>query len=405
LSFKHHERPNQGGENILLNYLTAGESHGPQLTGIIEGIPSGLHLDIDEINNQLKKRQGGYGRGNRQKIEHDQVTIVGGVRHGTTLGSPVALVVNNRDHAHWNEIMDPVTPETPENTLRKVERPRPGHADLVGGMKYRHHDLRNVLERSSARETAIRVAIGAVCKQLLEQVGIRIAGYVQQIGPVSTDDQLELDVTKIENEIANNDLRIVDQTKVDEIHDLIDKTRKDGDTLGGIIRVVADNVPAGLGSYISWDTKLDAKIAAAVVGVNAMKGVEIGDGFKAATSFGSQVMDEIDWNKDDGFFRNTDHLGGFEGGMTNGMPIIVKAAMKPIPTLYKPLQSVDVNTKAVKKANVERSDTTAIVPASIVIESVVAIELAKALTDKFDADNVSRLQEQVAAYRDEIKHY
>mgnify|MGYP000168906249 CR=1 FL=1 len=389
----------------MLNYLTAGESHGPQLTGIIEGIPSGLHLDIDEINNQLKKRQGGYGRGNRQKIEHDQVTIVGGVRHGITLGSPVALVVNNRDHAHWNEIMDPVTPETPENTLRKVERPRPGHADLVGGMKYRHHDLRNVLERSSARETAIRVAIGAVCKQLLEQVGIRIAGYVQQIGPVSTDDQLELDVTKIENEIANNDLRIVDQTKVDEIHDLIDKTRRDGDTLGGIIRVVADNVPAGLGSYISWDTKLDAKIAAAVVGVNAMKGVEIGDGFKAATSFGSQVMDEIDWNKDDGFFRNTDHLGGFEGGMTNGMPIIVKAAMKPIPTLYKPLQSVDVNTKAVKKANVERSDTTAIVPASIVIESVVAIELAKALTDKFDADNVSRLQEQVAAYRDEIKHY
>lgn len=389
----------------MLNYLTAGESHGPQLTGIIEGIPSGLHLDIDEINNQLKKRQGGYGRGNRQKIEHDQVTIVGGVRHGITLGSPVALVVNNRDHAHWNEIMDPVTPETPENTLRKVERPRPGHADLVGGMKYRHHDLRNVLERSSARETAIRVAIGAVCKQLLEQVGIRTAGYVQQIGPVSTDDQLELDVTKIENEIANNDLRIVDQTKVDEIHDLIDKTRKDGDTLGGIIRVVADNVPAGLGSYISWDTKLDAKIAAAVVGVNAMKGVEIGDGFKAATSFGSQVMDEIDWNKDDGFFRNTDHLGGFEGGMTNGMPIIVKAAMKPIPTLYKPLQSVDVNTKAVKKANVERSDTTAIVPASIVIESVVAIELAKALTDKFDADNVSRLQEQVAAYRDEIKHY
>ncbi|WP_040537610.1 chorismate synthase [Lentilactobacillus parafarraginis] len=389
----------------MLNYLTAGESHGPQLTGIIEGIPSGLHLDIDEINNQLKKRQGGYGRGNRQKIEHDQVTIVGGVRHGITLGSPVALVVNNRDHAHWNEIMDPVTPETPENTLRKVERPRPGHADLVGGMKYRHHDLRNVLERSSARETAIRVAIGAVCKQLLEQVGIRTAGYVQQIGPVSTDDQLELEVTKIENEIANNDLRIVDQTKVDEIHDLIDKTRKDGDTLGGIIRVVVDNVPAGLGSYISWDTKLDAKIAAAVVGVNAMKGVEIGDGFKAATSFGSQVMDEIDWNKDDGFFRNTDHLGGFEGGMTNGMPIIVKAAMKPIPTLYKPLQSVDVNTKAVKKANVERSDTTAIVPASIVIESVVAIELAKALTDKFDADNVSRLQEQVAAYRDEIKHY
>lgn len=389
----------------MMNYLTAGESHGPQLTGIIEGIPSGLHLDVDAINDQLKKRQGGYGRGNRQKIEHDEVTITGGVRHGITLGSPIALVVNNRDHAHWSQIMDPVSPETPENTLRKVERPRPGHADLVGGMKYRHEDLRNVLERSSARETAIRVAIGAVCKQLLQQLGIKIVGYVEQIGQISTDENPELDVAKIEAAIGQNDLRIIDQTKVSPIHDLIDQTKRDGDTLGGIIRVVATNVPAGLGSYISWDTKLDGKLAAAVMGVNAMKGVEIGDGFKAATSFGSQVMDEIDWNQDQGSFRNTDHLGGFEGGMTNGMPIIVKAAMKPIPTLYKPLQSVDIQTKEVKKANVERSDTTAIVPASIVIESVVAIELAKALTDKFDGDNLQRLQEQLDQYRDELKKF
>lgn len=389
----------------MMNYLTAGESHGPQLTGIIEGIPSGLHLDVDAINDQLKKRQGGYGRGNRQKIEHDEVTITGGVRHGITLGSPIALVVNNRDHAHWSQIMDPVSPEAPENTLRKVERPRPGHADLVGGMKYRHEDLRNVLERSSARETAIRVAIGAVCKQLLQQLGIKIVGYVEQIGQISTDENPELDVAKIEAAIGQNDLRIIDQTKVSPIHDLIDQTKRDGDTLGGIIRVVATNVPAGLGSYISWDTKLDGKLAAAVMGVNAMKGVEIGDGFKAATSFGSQVMDEIDWNQDQGFFRNTDHLGGFEGGMTNGMPIIVKSAMKPIPTLYKPLQSVDIQTKEVKKANVERSDTTAIVPASIVIESVVAIELAKALTDKFDGDNLQRLQEQLDQYRDELKKF
>lgn len=389
----------------MLNYLTAGESHGPQLTGIIEGIPSGLHLDVEKINQQLKKRQGGYGRGNRQKIEHDQVAIVGGVRHSITLGSPIALVVNNRDHAHWNEIMDPVTQETPENTLRKVERPRPGHADLVGGMKYRHRDLRNVLERSSARETAIRVAIGAVCKQLLAQVDIQLVGYVEQVGPISTDSQPELNVSKIETAIEKNDLRLIDQTKVDQIHELIDRTRKAGDTLGGIIRVVATNVPAGLGSYISWDTKLDAKLAAAVMGVNAMKGVEIGDGFKAATSYGSQVMDEIDWHQETGFFRNTDHLGGFEGGMTNGMPIVVKAAMKPIPTLYKPLQSVDIKTKVVKKANVERSDTTAIVPASIVIESVIAIELAKAVLDKFDGDNVSRLQEQVRAYREELKDF
>ncbi|KRM77508.1 chorismate synthase [Secundilactobacillus collinoides] len=388
-----------------MNYLTAGESHGPQLTGIIEGLPAGLTLDIDAINAQLAARQGGYGRGNRQKIEHDEVTIVGGVRHKKTLGSPIALVVNNRDHAHWSEIMDPIADETAANSVRKVERPRPGHADLVGGMKYGHRDLRNVLERSSARETAIRVAIGAVCKQFLEQLGIKLVGYVQQIGPVKADDQNPLNVADIEKTILANDLRIVQPDKIDEIHDLIDKTKKDGDTLGGIIRVVATNVPAGLGSYISWDTKLDAKLAAAVVGVNAMKGVEIGDGFKAATSFGSDVMDEIDWHDGEGFDRESDHLGGFEGGMTNGMPIIIKAAMKPIPTLYKPLQSVDVDTKEVKKANVERSDTTAIVPASIVIESVVAIELAKAITDTFDGSNMSRLKQQIADYRNELKNF
>lgn len=388
-----------------MNYLTAGESHGPQLTGIIEGLPAGLKLDIDAINAQLAARQGGYGRGSRQKIEHDEVTIVGGVRHKITMGSPIALVVNNRDHAHWGKIMDPTAEEDAENTLRQVNRPRPGHADLVGGMKYGHSDLRNVLERSSARETAIRVAIGAVCKQFLEQLGIQLVGYVQQIGAVSVDDQAPLDVAKIQETITSNDLRIVDATKVDEIHDLIDKTKKDGDTLGGIIRVVATNVPAGLGSYISWDTKLDAKLAGAVMGMNAMKGVEIGDGFKAATSFGSQVMDEIDWHDGEGFTRGSDHLGGFEGGMTNGMPIIVKAAMKPIPTLYKPLQSVDVNTKEVKKASVERSDTTAIVPASIVIESIVAIELAKAITDTFDASNMDRLKAQLAAYKDELTNY
>lgn len=388
-----------------MNYLTAGESHGPQLTGIIEGLPAGLKLDIDEINAQLAARQGGYGRGSRQQIEHDQVTIVGGVRHKITMGSPIALVVNNRDHSHWGKIMDPTAEEDAKNTLRTVERPRPGHADLVGGMKYNHRDLRNVLERSSARETAMRVAIGAIAKQFLQQLGIDLVGYVQQIGAVNADDQAPLDVAAINDVITKNDLRIVDDSKVEEIHDLIDKTKKDGDTLGGIIRVVATNVPAGLGSYISWDTKLDAKLAGAVMGMNAMKGVEIGDGFKAATSFGSEVMDEIDWHEGEGFTRQSDHLGGFEGGMTNGMPIIVKAAMKPIPTLYKPLQSVDVQTKEVKKASVERSDTTAIVPASIVIESIVAIELAKAITDTFDGSNMARLKEQLSAYREEIKNY
>ncbi|GAY73945.1 chorismate synthase [Lentilactobacillus kosonis] len=388
-----------------MNYLTAGESHGPQLTGIIEGIPAGIQINVDGINQMLAARQGGYGRGNRQKIEHDVVEIVGGVRHGKTLGSPIALVVKNRDHAHWSDIMNPTSPETPENTLRQVNRPRPGHADLVGGMKYGHHDLRNVLERSSARETAIRVAIGAICKQLLDQLDIQIVGHVDQVGSVAANSHRNLDVEKIEKAITQNDLRIIDQDQVQPIHDLIDQTKRDGNTLGGVVRVVATNVPAGLGSYISWDTKLDAKMAAAVMGVNAIKGVEIGDGFDAAASLGSDVMDEIDWQADDGFGRLTDHLGGFEGGMTNGMPMVIKAAMKPIPTLYKALQSVDIATKETMKANVERSDTTAIVPASIVVESVVAIELVKAITDTFDGSNLQRLQTQISEYRKEFKNF
>lgn len=388
-----------------MNYITAGESHGPQLTGIIEGIPAGLTIDIDRLNEALASRQGGYGRGNRQKIEHDQVEIVGGLRHGVTLGSPLALVVKNRDHAHWSEIMNPTSPATPENTVRKVEHPRPGHADLVGGMKYRHRDLRNVLERSSARETAMRVAIGNICEQLLAALGIHLVGYVRQIGQVKIDKAQLAGVTAIKAAISQNDLRIVDQTKVNKIHKLIDDTKRAGDTLGGVIQVVAGNVPAGLGSYVSWDTKLDAKLAGAVMGVNAIKGVSFGDGFGVADTFGSNVMDEISYDSSHGFSRLTNHLGGFEGGMTNGMPIVINAAMKPIPTLYKPLQTVDINTKEPLKANVERSDTTAIVPASIVVENVVAIELAKVITDTFEAANLGRLQEEIKRYRRELREY
>ncbi len=351
-----------------MNFLTAGESHGSELSGILTDVPAGMKLDIDEINDALAQRQGGYGRGNRQKIEHDEVIITGGVRHQKTLGSPIALTIKNRDHAHWAAIMSPTEPENAQNTLRQVTRPRPGHADLIGGMKYGHRDLRNVLERSSARETAMRVAIGNICKQLLEQLDISLVGYVEAIGGVQADLNKPTDVKTISTAIVKNDLRIVDNDQVEKIHELIDTTKRNGDTLGGVIRVVANNVPAGLGSYVSWDTKLDAKLAAAVMGVNAMKGVEIGDGFKDAQKPGSKVMDEINWQQSAGFSRDSDHLGGFEGGMTNGMPVIVKAAMKPIPTLYKALQSADINTKEVKKANVERSDTTAIVPAAIVIE-------------------------------------
>ncbi|GLB47488.1 chorismate synthase [Philodulcilactobacillus myokoensis] len=388
-----------------MHFMTAGESHGPSLTGILEGIPAGLQLNIKSINQKLADRQGGYGRGNRQKIEHDQVKITGGVRHQITLGSPIALTILNRDHKHWKEIMDPNSSATSQNTLRKVTRPRPGHADLVGGMKYHHRDFRNVLERSSARETAMRVAIGAICEQLLQQLGIQIVGYVKQVGSIKADQKQNLSVEQINHEITKNDLRILNQEKVEPIHHLIDRTKRDGDTLGGILKVIVDNVPAGLGSYVSWDTKLDGKLAAAVMGVNAMKGVEIGEGFEAASKFGSQVMDPIDWQKKKGWFRDSDHLGGFEGGMTNGMPLVVQAAMKPIPTLYKPLKSVDVNTKQISKANIERSDVTAIVPASIVVESVVAIELAKSITETFDGSNMDRLKQQVTSYRKELLNF
>ncbi|AZZ59899.1 chorismate synthase [Oenococcus sp. UCMA 16435] len=387
-----------------MEYLTAGESHGPKLTGILQGIPAGLKLDITEVNAQLRARQGGYGRGERQKIEYDQVKITAGLRHQVTLGSPISLVIVNDDYANWQSLMDPVASQTDEN-VQLVYRPRPGHADLVGGMKYQQHDLRNVFECSSARETAMRVAIGNIAKQLLKALGINLIGYVASVGPIKADKNPLLDVSKIRKAILKNDLRIVDQSFVTDIHQLIDRTKKAGDTLGGILRVIVTNVPAGLGSYVQWQTKLDAKIAAAVMGVNAIKGVEIGDGFLAAKNPGSQVMDEIVYEKKNGFSRTSDHLGGFEGGMTNGQPIIVKAAMKPLPTLYKALKSVNVLTKETTTATIQRSDVIAIVPASIVIESVVAIELAKAILSVFDDNSLVRLKKQLADYRQELLDY
>lgn len=387
-----------------MEYLTAGESHGPKLTGILQGIPAGLKLDITEVNAQLRARQGGYGRGERQKIEYDQVKITAGLRHQVTLGSPISLVIVNDDYANWQSLMDPVASQTDEN-VQLVHRPRPGHADLVGGMKYQQHDLRNVFERSSARETAMRVAIGNIAKQLLKALGINLIGYVASVGPIKADKNPLLDVSKIRKAILKNDLRIVDQSFVTDIHQLIDRTKKAGDTLGGILRVIVTNVPAGLGSYVQWQTKLDAKIAAAVMGVNAIKGVEIGDGFLAAKNPGSQVMDEIVYEKKNGFSRTSDHLGGFEGGMTNGQPIIVKAAMKPLPTLYKALKSVNILIKETTTATIQRSDVIAIVPASIVIESVVAIELAKAILSMFDDNSLVRLKKQLADYRQELLDY
>lgn len=388
-----------------LIYLTAGESHGPELTGIIEGFPAGLNISAEQINHKLKERQTGYGRGYRQKIEHDRVLITSGVRHGITLGSPITLRIANIDHKHWGEVMKPIGMPDPDVTMRELKEPRPGHADLVGGMKYGHSDLRNVLERSSARETAMRVAIGAVCIQLLNQLGIQIAGYVRKVGPIDADTAQLLSPVQIEQKISQNDLRIVDQDKVTPIHELIDRTKKEGDTLGGIVRVVARHVPAGLGSYISWNEKLDARIAAAVIGINAIKGISFGDGPDLSSKPGSQVMDQIYWDQKKGWYRSSNHLGGFEGGMTNGMPIVVNAIVKPIPTLYKPLHSVSIDTKEDHKAGIERSDVTAIVPASVIIEAVVAIELCKVILDTFDCSNFERLKKQYDDYCRELKNY
>ncbi|MBJ7650649.1 chorismate synthase [Weissella confusa] len=392
-----------------MRYMTAGESHGPEEVAIIEGIPAGLHLTQEDINTELARRQHAAGRGQRQVIETDTVTIMGGVRHQVTLGSPIALNVHNDDHNHWTKIMDPNTPADEENSKRKVMRPRPGHADLVGGMKYRHAaDLRNVLERSSARETVMRVAVGAVAKRLLAELGIDVHGFVLNIGPVRADaGQIAQYKTLAELRTVTESFptRTLDVETDEKMRTLLDDTKRDYNTVGGTVQVIATGVPVGLGSYVSADTKLDAKIARAIIGINAFKGVEFGGGFENAEKFGSEVMDEIYWSEERGFYRCSNNLGGFEGGMTNGEPVVVKGVVKPIPTLYRPMQSVDIDTHENHRASVERSDTTAVTAAAVIAEHMVAIELATAILDKFDTDNMDRLKEQLAAYRAEIKNF
>ncbi|WP_270309261.1 chorismate synthase [Weissella confusa] len=392
-----------------MRYMTAGESHGPEEVAIIEGIPAGLHLTQEDINTELARRQHAAGRGQRQVIETDTVTIMGGVRHQVTLGSPIALNVHNDDHNHWTKIMDPNTPADEENSKRKVMRPRPGHADLVGGMKYRHAaDLRNVLERSSARETVMRVAVGAVAKRLLAELGIDVHGFVLNIGPVRADaGQIAQYKTLAELRAVTESFptRTLDAETDEKMRTLLDDTKRDYNTVGGTVQVIATGVPVGLGSYVSADTKLDAKIARAIIGINAFKGVEFGGGFENAEKFGSEVMDEIYWSEERGFYRGSNNLGGFEGGMTNGEPVVVKGVVKPIPTLYRPMQSVDIDTHENHRASVERSDTTAVTAAAVIAEHMVAIELATAILDKFDTDNMDRLKEQLTAYRAEIKNF
>lgn len=393
-----------------MRYLTAGESHGPQLTAIIEGLPSLLPITAEQINYDLKRRQGGHGRGRRMQIEKDTVEIVGGVRHGKTLGSPVALVVKNDDWKHWTKIMgaEPLPEDVdPSEIKRQITRPRPGHADLVGGMKYGHRDLRNVLERSSARETTVRVAVGSVAKALLKELGISVVSHVTEIGGIKAD------TSKIEGKTAdeirtiveNDPVYCVDEEASQKMVQLIDETKKEGNSIGGVVEVIVEGLPAGIGSYVHYDKKLDGKLAQAILSINAFKGVEFGIGFEMARKKGSEVHDEIVWDKEKGYTRLTNRLGGLEGGMSTGMPIVVRGVMKPIPTLYKPLQSVDIETKEPFKASVERSDACAVPAASIVAESAIAWEIAKAIVEQFHSDQLPQLKEQIEQMRKYSKEF
>lgn len=384
-----------------MRYLTAGESHGPQLTTIIEGLPAGLPLMAEDINTELARRQKGHGRGRRMQIEKDAAQIMGGIRHGYTLGSPVALVVENKDWTHWTKIMGqgPLNQDESEEVKRKITRARPGHADLNGALKYGHRDMRNVLERSSARETTVRVAAGAVAKTLLSQLGIKIACHVLEIGGVQAEKIPYSSLEELKEKTEASPVRCFDSSAEQKMMDAIDDAKKNGDSIGGIVEVIVEGMPAGVGSYVHYDRKLDSKLAGAMVSINAFKGVEFGIGFEAARKPGSEVHDEIAWDPEQGYYRKTNRLGGFEGGMTTGMPIVVRGVMKPIPTLYKPLQSVDIDTKEPFAASIERSDSCAVPAAAVVAESVIAWEIAAAIVDQFSSDRLDVLQAAIEEQR------
>ena len=393
-----------------MRFFTAGESHGPQLTAIIEGLPAQMDLTPEMINGELARRQGGHGRGRRMQIETDEVVISSGVRHGKTLGSPVTLTVVNDDWKHWTKIMgiEPLEEGMdPADVKRQITRPRPGHADLVGGMKYGHRDLRNVLERSSARETTMRVAIGAVAKKFLEELGIHTVSHVHEIGGVMTNPATyeNLDIEELRTIIENDPVYCADPEASKEMVQAIDGAKERGDTIGGVVEVIIEGCPPGIGSYVQFDRKLDGKLAGAMMSINAFKGVEIGMGFEMAKKPGSEVHDEIAWDEVQGYYRKSNRLGGFEGGMSTGMPIVIRGVMKPIPTLYKPLESVDINTKEPFVATIERSDPCAVPAASVVAEHVIATELAKVIMEEFRSDTMDGMKREIAEHRRYVKEY
>lgn len=384
----------------VFRFLTGGESHGPSLSAVIEGLPAGLTIDFEEINRQLKRRQGGYGRGDRQKIESDTVEILSGVRFGRTLGSPITLLVRNRDFDNWRDRMSvaPVESETPP-----IVEARPGHADFAGMLKYATNDLRNILERSSARNTATLVAVGAICRGLLQACGIRVLSHVAVLGGIEAKLPPAPDYAEVERTAEASPVRVADPEAEEKIIAAIDAAGARGDTLGGVFEVVAIGCPPGLGSHVHWDRRLDSRLAAALMGIQAIKGVEIGMGFGVAYRPGSQVHDEIFHDPATGFSRSTNNAGGLEGGMTNGEPIVVRAAMKPLSTLKSPLRSVNMETREAVTAHFERSDVCAVPAAGVIGEAMVGIVVCEAVLEKFGGDSIEELLRNLQSYRDAIR--
>jgi chorismate synthase len=385
---------------MSLRHLTAGESHGAALVGIIEGIPSGLALDAGTLHAQARRRKLGFGRGNRQTIETDEVRIVAGVRRGVTIGSPIALLIENHDHARWAEIMRVDAPPDGAPSAREVHVPRPGHADRVGGIKYARDDLRDVLERASARETAMRVALGTVARTLLDQLGVSLASRVVRIGnAVDTTAWRDVPVETIDA----SPVRALDPDAAAAMVREIEAARDAGDALGGVFEVLAFNVPVGLGSYAQWDRRLEAEVGRAFLSLNAIKGVELGLGFGAAARLGSQAHDPYEPGEGTRTRYRSNNAGGIEGGMTTGQPIVVRVGMKPIATLMKPLDSVDLRTGEAVKAHIERADTCAVPAAAVIGESLLALVLAEAVLDKFGGDSLDELLERVRAWNATVR--
>ncbi|HEY6046818.1 MAG TPA: chorismate synthase [Pyrinomonadaceae bacterium] len=389
----------------MFRFTTAGESHGRALVAIVEGLPAGLPIDIEQLNRELWRRQQGYGRGGRMKIENDRVEILSGVRHGLTLGSPLALIIENKDWENWNEVMAVEQHELPPEKSRRVKRPRPGHADLAGGLKYDARDLRNVLERASARETAARVACGGLAKQLLAAFGIEILSHVIQLGGIP-EKPLELSFEQIKSIPEDAPLNCGDETAQQRMIDAIDQKKSEGDTLGGIFEVAARGVIPGLGSHTSWDAKLDGQIAHALMSIHAVKAVAIGAGAEASSLPGSEVHDEITYNDETKeFIRASNRAGGLEGGVTNGEEIRVRGHLKPISTLRRALRSVDIDTKQEERAAFERSDITVVPAAGVIGEAMVALVLARALREKFGGDSMGEMKRNYDGYREQLRGY